>query len=194
MKHKNDSMPPEMDYYEFKKIRPVALPFLRTENNYDRNAASEESALVCADESKTKQSFKEETDINEIVRRFGLTGQLPGDGIRAPTYGDFTEVVDFHTAMNAVAQARESFDKLPAEVRTRFNNDPGAFVDFCSQPENGPELEKMGLKAPKPAAAGPEPTPRAPGSPGGGEPSKPGGEPKGEKVEPEGGKPQTGTT
>lgn len=172
----------------------IQMPFLRTENNYDRNEASKETALECKDESKTKQSFKEETDINEIVKRFGLTGQLPADGIRAPTYGDFTEVIDFHTAMNAIAQARESFDKLPADVRTRFHNDPGAFVDFCSQPENGPELEKMGLKAPKPAAEAPGKTPVAPGGTGEMEPSKPGGDTQKGKGGTGEEKPQTGTT
>ena len=77
--------------------------FLRTPYNYDTDEASEASGLKCLDESKTKQSFQEEADINTIVRRFGLTGQLPS-GIQAPTYGDFTEVTDFHTAMNAIAK------------------------------------------------------------------------------------------
>lgn len=122
--------------------------FLRTEFNYDTNEASIESGIECKDESKTKQSFKEESDINTIVKRFGLTGQLP-EGVKAPTYGDFTEVMDFHTAMNAVAAAGEAFDRMPAEIRARFNNDPGAFVDFCSNDENRAEAEKMGLVVPK---------------------------------------------
>lgn len=126
----------------------IELPFLRTEHNYDRREASKACALLCKDESKAKQSFAEESDINTIVRRFGLTGQLPTD-VRAPTYGDFTEVMDFHTAMNAVAQAGEAFDRMPAAVRARFNNDPGAFVDFCSNPDNLPEMEKMGLTVPR---------------------------------------------
>lgn len=122
-------------------------PFLRTEHNYDTNKASDESGLRCEDDSLTKQSFKEESDINEIVRRFGLTGQLP-QNFTPPTYGDFTEVSDFHTAMNAVAYARQQFDMIPAALRARFGNDPGAFVDFCSDPQNAGELEKMGLLKP----------------------------------------------
>lgn len=124
--------------------------FLRTEFNYDRDAASLESGLRCDDVSLAKQSFADEADINTIVRRFGLTGQLPS-GVEAPTYGDFVGVFDFHSAMNAVAQARESFDKLPADVRYRFNNDPGQLVDFCSDEANRAEAEKLGLVVPAPA-------------------------------------------
>lgn len=118
--------------------------FLRTPYNYDMSAAGDESALHCTDESMAKQSFAEECDINTIVRRFGITGELPTN-IRMPTYGDFTGVHDFKTAMDAIATANESFDALPAEVRARFNNDPAAFVDFCSDTRNRDEAKKLGL-------------------------------------------------
>jgi len=119
--------------------------FVRSEFNYDMMKASDASGLSCAgDPGVTKQSFVEECDINTIVRRFLKTGELP-DPVRMPTYGDFTSVFDFHSAMNAVAQARESFEELPAEVRARFHNDPGEFVDFCSKEENLEEARKIGL-------------------------------------------------
>lgn len=118
--------------------------FVRSAYNYDGDLASLEAGLSCADKSLAVQSAAEECDINTIVKRFGLTGQLPS-GVRAPTYGDFTEVVDFQTAMNAIATARESFDTLPAHVRARFQNDPAAFVDFCSDDANRAEAVKLGL-------------------------------------------------
>ena len=77
--------------------------FVRSPYNYDAELVSDETGLDCLDVSLTKQSFVEECDINTIVRRFGLTGELP-DGVRAPTFGDFTEVVDFKTACDAVAR------------------------------------------------------------------------------------------
>lgn len=126
----------------------IEMPFLRTPYNYDTNAASDESGLACRDESKAIQSAAEECDINTIVRRFGITGQLP-EGVRAPTYADFTEVTDFKTAMDAIAVAGEAFDRMPGEIRARFNNDPGAFVDFCSDEGNRAEAEKLGLVLPK---------------------------------------------
>ena len=122
--------------------------FLRTQYNYDTNAASKAGALACLDESRTQQSFTEECDINTIVRRFNLTGTLPV-AARAPTYGDFSEVMDYQTALNAIIAAEDSFMTLPAEIRKKFNNDAGAFVDFCSDEANRAELEKMGMITPQ---------------------------------------------
>ena len=118
--------------------------FLRSSYNYDRDAASNESALECLDESKAIQSAEEESNINTIVRRFGISGELPG-GYAMPQSGDFTNIPDFHTAMNLVRKAQEEFVKVPAEVRARFNNDPGRFMDFFDDPANYDEALKLGL-------------------------------------------------
>lgn len=109
---------------------------------------TDEFGLKCEDESLAKQSFSEECDINTIVKRFGLTGQLP-QGVRMPTYEDFTEVYDFQSAMNAIVQARESFDAMPANVRARFHNDAAEFVEFCNNEENREEAIRLGLVPPK---------------------------------------------
>lgn len=122
--------------------------FLRTPYNYDTMEASDASALTCDDPSLAQQHMKEESDINTIVRRFGLTGELPS-GVRMPQYGDFTGVTDYHTALNAVIAAQDSFAQLPADIRTRFGNDAAAFVDFCMKEENRAEAEKLGLVAPQ---------------------------------------------
>ncbi|WNK13397.1 MAG: internal scaffolding protein [Microvirus sp.] len=146
--------------------------FLRTPYNYDRNKASDDSGLACRGPGRTQQSFKEECDINTIVRRFGITGQLP-TGVRMPSYGDFTGVGDFQEAMNAIVSAQESFAAMPASVRKRFGNDPAAFVDFCSDEANRAEAEKLGLvpaqevaKAVSVLSPTPTPTPAAAVAPG----------------------------
>lgn len=126
----------------------IVIPFLRSSFNYDRDAASNESALICLDPTRTQQQFKDETDINTIVERFGLTGELP-DNVRMPQYADYGDIVDYHTAMNAVALANESFDMLPAKVRSRFHNDPSEFVDFCLDDNNRAEAIKLGLVDPE---------------------------------------------
>ena len=131
---------------------PIHVPFVRNPYNYDTAEASDESGLRCEDPSLAVQDQRDEVDINTIVRRFGLTGQLPED-VRVPTYGDFTGVSDYHSAMNAVRMAGESFMAMPAEVRSRFGNDPGNFVAFCSDPANLDEMRKLGLAvAASPAA------------------------------------------
>lgn len=131
-------------------------PFVRSPYNYDTD--TRDSAFCCVGESKTSQQFKDECDINTIVRRFNLTGQMPSD-VRAPQYGDFEDVVDYQTALNAVIAAQGSFNALPADVRSRFSNDPGLFVDFCSDPENLPELRKLGLAVPEAAVPSPPSSP-----------------------------------
>ena len=142
--------------------------FIRTEFNYDMAAESDKTGLDCSGRpSRTKQSFKDECDINTIVRRFGLTGQLPSD-IRMPLNGDFTNVPDFRTAMDMIVAARESFEAMPADVRSRFHNDAAEFVDFCSDPKNRDEAIKLGLvekplqKAPTGPVAAPATPPSTP--------------------------------
>jgi phage internal scaffolding protein len=123
------------------------LPFLRTPYNYDRNKASDESGIACLlEEGRTQQEFKDECDINVIMERFGRTGELPDD-YRAPVSGDFTGITDFHSAMNAVRQAQESFNELPAELRARFNFDPQRLIEFCEDGQNLAEARKLGLVA-----------------------------------------------
>lgn len=119
----------------------------RTGFNYDRDAASNESGLECLDESLAIQSAEDESNINTIVRRFGLTGQLPDD-VRMPQTGDFTGVPDFHTAMNLVRAAQEEFLRVPAHIRARFANDPQAFMSFLEDDSNRAEAEKLGLLKP----------------------------------------------
>lgn len=116
----------------------------RTGYNYDRDAASDESGLKCEDPSLAVQSMEEEANINTIVRRFGVTGELPGQ-VAMPRTGDFTNIPDFHTAMNMVRSAQEEFLKIPAEVRARFDNDPQAFMNFIEDESNREEAAKLGL-------------------------------------------------
>lgn len=118
--------------------------FVRTPYNYDTRKASLESALFCKDDSLASQASKDECDINVIVRRFGVTGQLPR-GARLPTYGDFEGVFDYGSALRVIRAADAAFMSLPADVRARFLNDPARFVDFCSDPANLPEMRKLGL-------------------------------------------------
>nr|DAD95801.1 MAG TPA: Scaffold protein [Microviridae sp. ct2OM3] len=121
------------------------LPFIRSPYNYDTDEVSRETGLDCsADEPLTQQQFAEETDINTIVRRFGLTGQLPDD-YRAPMEQDFFEITDFSTAMQAVRKAQEQFLQLPGDMRARFANDPQRLLDFLEDPTNRDEALKLGL-------------------------------------------------
>lgn len=126
----------------------MKAPFLRTPYNYDMNAASDESGLKCTDPSMAQQQFLEECDINTIVERFGLNGEVP-TSVQVPTYGDFSGVNDFQTAMNAVLDAQARFMELPAKVRSRFDNDPQKLLEFVADDANMDEARVLGLLVPK---------------------------------------------
>jgi phage internal scaffolding protein len=121
---------------------------IRSPYNYNTAEESDRTGLKCEDKSLAIQSQKEESDINTIVRNFGLTGQLPGN-IRMPQYGDFNGLSDYHTAKTAVADANSSFNQLPAQIRERFEYSPEKFVEFCLDDKNYEEAKKLGLVVPK---------------------------------------------
>lgn len=118
--------------------------FIRSAYNYSVDDVSLESGLDCPEDSLAIQSAEEESNINTIVRRFGLTGELPSD-LRMPLSGDFEGIGDFHSAMNTVRAAQEEFLRVPADVRARFGNDPAQFMEFLEDPGNRDEARKLGL-------------------------------------------------
>jgi len=124
-------------------------------------------------ESKTEQSHRAEVDINQIVRRAQKTGMLPSNAGSA-RYGDFSQVADYHTAVDQVQRAEDAFMSLPSHVRKKFANDPGHLLSFLEDPENREEAMELGIIArplPKPDPAPvanpdlpkktPEPSPEA---------------------------------
>lgn len=141
-----------------KTLTTPKAPFARSAYNYDTNVASRTSGLRCDEPTLTQQHFKDETDINVLLQRFNITGQLP-QGVRMPTYGDFSQVYDYHSAANAIAVAKESFDQMPADLRARFGNNPAKFVEFCSDDKNREEAVKMGLVPPPKTASAASETP-----------------------------------
>lgn len=99
---------------------------------------------VTVGDSLTQQQFAEQTDINNIMRKFQQTGQLYQNP-QTPLYADISEVGDYHSALQKVLDANDAFMKLDPNVRARFSNDPGQFVEFISDSKNRKEAEELGL-------------------------------------------------
>lgn len=135
--------------------KPLPTVFLRTPYNYDRDYASEASGLYCPEPTLTQQSFKDECDINVILERFGITGELPSN-VRTPLNEDFVGITDYHQAVNLLKEADAAFMQMPANVRARFNNDAGEFIEWAEKKENLKEARELGLALPEPT----EPTPQ----------------------------------
>ena len=114
------------------------------------------------DVSMTKQSFKEECDINNILAKYKKTGLLDHVNNYQGDYTDVTSMGDYHQSQNMVIQANETFMSLPAEIRTQFANDPGQFLDFVENPDNKLAMEEMGLLKPSQKSKAAEPDPVKP--------------------------------
>lgn len=118
--------------------------------------------------SRTKQSDALESDINKIINKFVAHIHVPEPGAPLPTYGDFSNVDDYHASMNKVRSAQQEFANLPAAVRHHVNNDPGEFLNLVHDPERIGELEELGLvEAQKPDSIREEepPEPSSPDTP-----------------------------
>lgn len=125
---------------------------LRGAYGYDVDAASQEAGVDLGGPSPTVQSQKDEADINTIVRRFGITGELPLN-LRVPLNIDHCEDLEYRECLEVVNAARASFDSLPADVRSRFANDPAALVDFAQDDANRDQLKLWGLLRDDPPSA-----------------------------------------
>ena len=130
---------------------------IRSAYTFDSDVVSNKTALDTGEDAVTQQCFKDECDINILLAKFAVTGQLP-ENVRVPQYVDFEEAFDFQSTMNVIRAAEEAFNAMPAEVRDRFQNDPGRFLEFANDASNYDEALKMGLaiKRPEKAAVGPE--------------------------------------
>lgn len=116
------------------------------------NAAyySDKTGVDTGPETIVQQHFADEVDINTIVRRFGIGPSTPL-GASAGVYGDFTGVSDYESALNTVRRAEQGFMTLPADVRERFDNDPGKLIEFAE----GMSMDEF-VSALEPAVMAPE--------------------------------------
>lgn len=101
--------------------------------------------------ARTKQSFREECDVNNLMKKYKKPELIPGieDKIRSAQFLDTTKVPSFEDAQQRIAEGHNLFSMLPADIRYKFNNDPASFVDFASDADNMPALVKMGLATPR---------------------------------------------
>ena len=95
-------------------------------------------------QSMTRQSHKQECDINNIVKRFNKDGHINHLNKHGESYDDVSGA-DYRLWMNKLVSAREMFEELPSETRSQFGNNPAMFLDYVQNPDNADQLVKMGL-------------------------------------------------
>lgn len=121
------------------------------------------------DPGYTKQEFRDECDVNVIMRKYTQFGVVPE--VKSPgQFGDFTNVPDLLEAHAIVERATEDFAALSSEIRDRFANDPVRLMAFVSDFKNRDEAIKLGLivvdspKVEPIVPVVPAPAPKAPGT------------------------------
>jgi len=93
----------------------------------------------------TQQHAKAECDINNILKQYDRTGLITHLNSAKAQYGDFTEVNEYQESLNRVMMAQEAFMELPSAIRKQFENDPGQFFEFATNPDNQDAMVEMGL-------------------------------------------------
>lgn len=84
-------------------------------------------AIECKN-GRTRPEFAAEVDINNIIKRFRNTGELPQ--LREGSYGDVSIVpTDFMARDAMVHDIHDQFAALPSQVRKSFKNDPVKWLE-----------------------------------------------------------------
>lgn len=105
-----------------------------------------DTATYNEDPPLTQQHHAESADLNVIIARFGLKdASIPAAAADPFYYGDFSDVPDFRQALDNTRDAIERFNRLPAAIRSRFNNDPVLLYDFVTNEANAEESVRLGL-------------------------------------------------
>lgn len=92
-----------------------------------------------------KQEFKDDADINSIMRKFQKTGTIDHASKYQPEYG-IASPTTFQESMNIVTRAQSIFNALPSSVRNKFNNSAAEFLEFVQDEKNYEEGQKIGLE------------------------------------------------
>lgn len=94
----------------------------------------------------TQQNHKRECDVNYIVAKYDKTGIIDKVQSIEARYGDVTGA-DFRKAQDLYLNASNMFEQMPKEIKKRFRQNAGDFLEFMENPENREEAIKLGLIA-----------------------------------------------
>lgn len=97
----------------------------------------------------TQQQFKDEQNINNIMRKYGAAAFASPTQYLQQGFADFSKPVDFLQAKTLILQAENHFNELPAELRKEFDNNPVNLVNFVQDVKNRDKAIELGLIDPK---------------------------------------------
>lgn len=91
-----------------------------------------------------KQEFKDDADLNSIMKKFQKTGAIDHAKIHQGRYG-FATGQTLHEAATIVANANSMFEDLPSSIRNKFENEPARFLDYVQDANNWKEARELGI-------------------------------------------------
>ncbi len=91
---------------------------------------------------RTKQSQKDETDINKLLERSARDGTLSHLEKYQAQYADYSDY-DFETHVKTMANGQTMFEELPAEIKREFHQSPQEFFEFVNNPANSSDLPRL---------------------------------------------------
>lgn len=144
------------------------MSFLPVGNpDYDSfRAAKDTDEELYTREVRTKQAFKDSTDINKIIKKAQKAGGLAHvQKYDEAAYGEFAGY-DLLEAYGKLNRAQAIFDDLPSEVRNEFGNDALKFAGFASDPNNINRLAELIPAIAEPGSYFPNPIKRGGGGAG----------------------------
>lgn len=100
----------------------------------------------CGGKSKAHPEFKEECDLNWIMRRTSPSQLAQHNAKYAGSYGNFVGPSEYNKALIAVQDAEQLFFDLPSDIRSKFKNSPHEYLEFVGTASDE-ELADIGIKA-----------------------------------------------
>lgn len=94
---------------------------------------------------RTQQQFKDECDVNMIIKKYKKTGIITHSNSKTGSYADMSIMPSYQEAMNVVTAAKSAFEELPAHIRAKFRNNPENMINYLKDDRNRTEAIKLGL-------------------------------------------------
>ncbi|AZL82686.1 internal scaffolding protein [Apis mellifera associated microvirus 20] len=96
-------------------------------------------------EPMTQQQFKDQVEINNIINKYRTTGEMHHLNRSQGVYLDVSKITNLLEAHAIVQKASDAFMDLPADLRSRFENNPQKLIEFMQNPQNKDEAIELGL-------------------------------------------------
>lgn len=105
---------------------------------HDDNGELLEKCLV-------EQHHTDDTLVQNILKKYDQTGIWYHTNQMRATYQDNTIFNEYQDMFDKIKAADEHFANIPAEIRAKFDNDTGKYLEFVNNDDNIEAMYEMGI-------------------------------------------------